>query len=95
MRRDKLDTTRIGQIPGPTHTAYRPLDHWPSIVGHLSSLMDLRARALEHRALLRKRPVRSGADLLHLALLCSPGGLLLRSTASHACEAGIAQLCDV
>ena len=35
------------------------------------------------------------ADLLHLALLYGPGGLSLRSGASHATEAGIADLCDV
>ena len=57
--------------------------------------MDLDSSARSHRALLRKRGVRSAADLLHLALLYGPGGLSLRGTASHAAEAGIADLCDV
>jgi len=71
------------------------LDRWPSVVRHLSSLIDLDASARAHRALLRKRGVRSAADLLHLALLYGPGGLSLRGVASFATEAGIADLCDV
>lgn len=71
------------------------LDHWPSIVSHVSSLVDLDASARQHRALLRRRGVRSAADLLHLALLYGPGGLSLRGVASFATEAGIADLCDV
>jgi hypothetical protein len=71
------------------------LDHWPSVVKHISALIDLDVSAREHRALLRKRGVRSAADLLHLALLYGPGGLSLRGVASFATEAGIADLCDV
>jgi hypothetical protein len=75
--------------------ASRLLDHWPSVVGHVSSLIDLEASARGHRALLRRRGVRRAADLLHLALLYGPGGLSLRGVASFATEAGIADLCDV
>lgn len=75
--------------------AFLRLDHWPSIVGHVSSLVDLDASARSHKALVRRRGVRSAAGLLHLALLYGPGGLSLRSVASHATEAGIADLCDV
>lgn len=71
------------------------LDKWPSVVSHISSLIDLEASARAHRALLRKRGVRTAPDLLHLALLYGPGGLSLRGTASFATEAGIAELCDV
>jgi len=39
--------------------------------------------------------VRSAEALLHLALLYGPGGLSLRSAASYATEAGLADLCDV
>ena len=71
------------------------LDHWPSVVGHLSSRIDLDASAKQHKALRRRRGVRSAADLLHLALLYGPGGLSLRSVAGFAQQAGIADLCDV
>ena len=71
------------------------LDDWPSVVRQLSSLLDLEASARRHGALVRKRGVRSAADLLHLGLLYGPGGLSLRGVASHATEAGIADLCDV
>ena len=54
--------------------------------------MDLDASARTHRALLRKRGVRSAADLLHLALLYGPGQLSLRAVASQATEAGIAEI---
>ena len=76
-------------------TASPRLDHWPSVVGHIASVMDLEASARQHKALQRKRGVRSADGLLHLALLYGPGGLSLRSTASYATEAGIADLCDV
>jgi Transposase DDE domain len=71
------------------------LDKWPSVVSHISSLIDLDTSARNHRALIRKRAVRSASDLLHLALLYGPGGLSLRGTVSAATEAGIAELCDV
>ena len=57
--------------------------------------MDLDGSARKHRALVRRRGVRSAADLLYLALLYGPGGLSLRGAASYAAEAGIADLCDV
>jgi hypothetical protein len=71
------------------------LEQWPSVIGHVSSLMDLDASARLHGALVRKRGVRNAADLLHLGLLYGPGGLSLRAVAGHATEAGIADLCDV
>jgi hypothetical protein len=58
-------------------------------------VVDLDASAFEHKALVRKRGVRSAADLLHLALLYGPGGLSLRSVASHATQTGLADLGDV
>ena len=71
------------------------LDHWPSVIKRLSSLLDLDASARLHGALVRKRGVRSASSLLHLGLLYGPGGLSLRAVASHASETGIAELCDV
>jgi hypothetical protein len=75
--------------------APRRLDQWSRVIGHLSFVLDLDARARTHGALVRERRVRSAADLLHLALLYGPGGLSLRGVASFATEAGIADLCDV
>lgn len=77
------------------HNASPRLDHWPSVIGHIASVMDLEASARQHKALQRRRGVRSADALLQLALLYGPGGLSLRSTASYATEAGIADLCDV
>jgi hypothetical protein len=71
------------------------LDKWPGIVSQISSLIDLESSARHHRALIRKRAVRSASDLLHLALLYGPGELSLRGTASFATETGLAELCDV
>lgn len=71
------------------------LDQWPSIVGHISSIVDLDVSARTHKALLRKRGVRSADALLYLALLYGPGKMSLRSVAGYATEAGIADLCDV
>jgi len=71
------------------------LSRWSGVTRFLSKHVDLEASAREHGALVRRRGVRSAADLLHLALLYGPGGLSLRSTASFAVEAGIADVCDV
>jgi hypothetical protein len=60
------------------------LDHWPSVVSHIASVMDIPASARKYRPFLRKCGVRSPNDLLHLALLYGPGGLSLRSSASFA-----------
>lgn len=75
--------------------ASKLLNDWPGLIGHISLLMDVEASAREHRALLRRRGVRSAGALLHLALLYGPGGLSLRGVASFATTAGIADLCDV
>jgi hypothetical protein len=77
------------------HQASPRFDRWPKVIGYISSRLDLEASARAHRALVRKRGVRSAADLLHLALLYGPGGLSLRATSAHAIEAGIADVCDV
>ncbi len=71
------------------------LERWSSVISHIGALMDLEASARQHRALLRRRGVRCATDLLHLALLYGPGGLSLRSVASFATAARIAELCDV
>lgn len=71
------------------------LSRWASITSYISRHVDLDTSAREHGALVRRRGVRSAADLLQLALLYGPGGMSLRSTASFAVEGGIADVCDV
>ena len=68
------------------------LEPWLSVVGHVSALIDLQASARTHGALLRKRRVRSRADLLHLALLYGPGGLSLRGVAGFATAEEVVRL---
>jgi hypothetical protein len=76
-------------------TSLPDLSRWIGISDYLSQHIDLEASARAHKALVRRRGVRSAADLLHLALLYGPGEMSLRSVASFACEAGIADVCDV
>jgi hypothetical protein len=76
-------------------TSCPDLNRWSDVTSYLSKQIDLEASAREYGALVRRRGVRSAADLLHLTLLYGPGGLSLRSTASFAVEAGIADVCDV
>lgn len=71
------------------------LSRWSSITAHISRHIDLETSARASGALLRRRGVPSAAALLQLALLHGPGGMSLRSTASFALEAGIANVCDV
>jgi hypothetical protein len=71
------------------------LSRWSHVASYLSGIIDLDASARKHGALVRRRGVRSAEDMLRLALLYGPGGLSLRSVASFATEAGIADLCDV
>ena len=71
--------------------AFSPDGRWRSVVDHVSGVVDLEATAREHGALRRARKLRTGADLLRLALLHGPGGLSLRAAAAAACEAGMAE----
>lgn len=50
------------------------LDHWPNMVGHIATVMDLEASAGRDKALRRRRGVRGADALLHLALLYGRGG---------------------
>jgi hypothetical protein len=56
--------------------------------------LDLDGLARETRALLRRRGVRSGADLLRLGLAWGPGGNSLQETAAWARMLGFADLTD-
>ncbi len=56
---------------------------------------DLERCARESGSLVRRREVRSGADLLHLAFVYAVSNLSLRSTACWASEVGLADFSDV
>lgn len=67
---------------------------WVGLASRLPAWLDLEASARSYKALQRPRRVRSGADLLRLALSYVMG-LSLRSTAAWAAVASIAHLSDV
>ena len=68
---------------------------WPEIVSLLGGEAALAASARDHKALLRKRQVKSASDLLRLAFIYGPGGHSLRTTAGLSQVLGIADLSDV
>lgn len=68
---------------------------WAGLVARLSSVIDLESSARASGVLSRKRRIRSGADLLRLALAYGPGGQSLRETAAWAQLQGVAQISDV
>ena len=68
---------------------------WPSVVSRLEGAIDLEASVRASGALRRKRQIRSGSDLLRLALAYGPGGQSLRETAAWAELQQVASLSDV
>lgn len=68
---------------------------WPSVVSRVEEAIDLEASVRESGVLLRRRQVRSGSDLLRLALAYGPGGQSLRETAAWAELQQVASLSDV
>jgi hypothetical protein len=67
---------------------------WPEVVGAVSRAVDLEVTARRSGALVRRREIRSGEQLLRLALAYGPGGLSLRSAAAWAGIAEGASLSD-
>jgi len=68
---------------------------WPSVVCRVEAAIDVEASVRTSGALLRRREIRSGSDLLRLALAYGPGGQSLRQTAAWAELQGVACLSDV
>src|ERR1700752_2871409 len=68
---------------------------WPGVAERLGRAIDLETSARERGALVRKRGVRSGSDLLRLALAYGPGGQSLRQTAAWAQLQQVAEISDV
>jgi hypothetical protein len=67
---------------------------WNSILKRVSQVVDLETTAREHKALTRKRKIRTAEGLLRLALMYGPGQQSLRGAATRAGDAGIAELSD-
>ena len=66
-----------------------------AVAARLPASLDLDELARAHGALVRRRRIKSGRDLLHLALAYGGGALSLRGTAAWAEVSGLAQLSDV
>jgi len=69
-----------------------PTDDWASVLGRVSSAIDLDATARESKAFLRSRGVSHASDLLRLALAYGPGGQSLREASAWALLQGIGSL---
>lgn len=70
------------------------LDDFPQLLARLPAHLDVEALARETKAFQRSRGVRSGTDLLRLALAWGPGGYSLQRVAAWAGEHGFASLTD-
>jgi IS4 transposase len=68
---------------------------WPSVVSRLGEAIDIEESVRTSGVLRRRRQVRSGSDLLRLALAYGPGGQSLRETAAWADLQQLASLSDV
>ncbi len=71
-----------------------PTDHFPALLERLPPGLDIENLARQTKAFQRPRGVRSGTDLLRLALAWGCGGYSLQSVAAWAGERGIATLTD-
>jgi hypothetical protein len=67
-------------------------DQFPQLLARLPAGLDLDRLAAEGAALARRREVKTGAELLRLALARGPGGLSLRETAAWSGLLGLAKL---
>jgi hypothetical protein len=65
------------------------------LLARLPRSFDLETTARRHGALLRRRQIKSAADLLHVTLAYAAGGLSLRDTAAWAALSGLAEMSDV
>ncbi|MGH0004653.1 IS4 family transposase [Pseudovibrio ascidiaceicola] len=68
---------------------------WEDLLSSLPAHLDLDQSAIKHRALMRRREISSGKDLLRLAFAYGPCGMSLRSTAAWASVNGLGKLSDV
>lgn len=67
---------------------------WREVIAPLVGMVDLDQTARSTGALVRRRAIKSGEDLLRLAVAWGAGDLSLRQAAAWAGLSGIADLCD-
>jgi hypothetical protein len=67
-------------------------DEFPAFLARLPSDLDIDGLAIEHKAIQRGRKIKTGTDLLRLALAHGPGGMSLRDAAGWAGMLGLASL---
>jgi Transposase DDE domain len=68
---------------------------WAAVLSLIEQAIDVEGSARASGALVRKRQIRSGSDLLRLALAYGPGGQSLRQTAAWAELQQLASMSDV
>src|SRR5712671_4088863 len=68
---------------------------WKQLLSRLGSSEELEATAKASGALLRRRQIKTAADLLRLALAYGPCGMSLRTVAAWAQTMGLGELSDV
>jgi hypothetical protein len=71
-----------------------PIDHFPTFLARVPLHIDLEALARQTGAFRRSRGVRSGTDLMRLALAWGPGGYSMQRVAAWAGERDIATLTE-
>jgi hypothetical protein len=71
-----------------------PIDHFPAFLARLPAHVDLEALARQTGSFQRPRGVRTGTDLLRLALAWGPGGYSLQRVAAWAGERRVATLTE-
>jgi hypothetical protein len=74
------------------HTASPYTDEFPALLACLPPDLDLDQLAIEHKAIQRGRKIKTGTELLRLALAHGPGGMSLRDAAGWAGLLGLASL---
>ena len=67
-------------------------DEFPALLARLPADLDLDQLAFEHKAIQRGRKIKSGSELLRLALAHGPGGMSLRDAAGWAGMLGLETL---
>jgi hypothetical protein len=72
----------------------RAIDHFPAFLARIPAHIDLEALARQAKAFRRPRGVRSGIDLMRLALAWGPGGYSMQRVAAWAGETNIATLTE-